>query len=142
MSDAADGHGLLFGTHSLIFDEDGRLGDCDLTALEPDCRALTGFLTEGLYVPQAGEALVGGWEQFVPGSPQPWALREHSRRFCSFCEHIARMEGVKMLGLTGGYAAVALEDEGILDRIAEIFAAKTAGRCRVLRAGAAAWEEL
>ena len=86
-----------------------------------------------MYQPQRSQLLVGGYEHIIAGASQPWAIREHSRKFCSFCEHIARMEGVKLLGLTGGYAVVEVENDCILEKICNIFKAKTGGMCQVLR---------
>ena len=83
---------------------------------------------------------MGGFELLIAGSTQPWTIREFSRKFCSFCEHIARMNGVKAFGLTGGYAVIKLENEDILSDIENVYNAKTGGICRVLRHSAAELE--
>lgn len=141
MSDAFERYGLPFGTHALIWDADGRLSDSDARPLGFDYRNILDFLESGMYQPSENEVLIGGYEQIITGAAQPWAIREHSRKFCSFCEHIARMTGVKLKGLTGGYVVAELENDAIIEKISEIYNAKTGGICRILRYGAAGQEE-
>jgi len=141
MSDAFERFGLPFGTHCIIWDADGRLTDADAAPLGYDYRLICDFLAENMYAPAENEILVGGFEQLITGASQPWAIREHSRKFCSFCEHIARMEGVTLKGLTGGYVVAEIADESVLDKIREIYTAKTGGICRVLYGGRAEREE-
>ncbi len=138
MSGHTEQYGIPFGTHALLWDGDGRLEGTEAQHIGFDYRDVLSFMTKGLYRPEEGELLLGGYEQLAAGSTQPWALREHSRKFCSFCEHIGRMDGVKLLGLTGGYAVVRLENEDMLDEIKNIYNAKTGGLCRVLRPDEAA----
>ena len=132
MSGVTEQYGVPFGTHTLLWDGDGRLEDTAALRLGFDYRDIAAFLTRDLYSPAKGELLMGGFEQLIAGGTQPWTIREHSRKFCSFCEHIARMDGVKVLGLTGGYAVVRLENEDILDELFDIYNAKTGGICRII----------
>jgi len=143
MSDAFERFGLPFGTHSLVWDADGRLDGTDAIPLDYDYRQITGFLSDGMYEPKENELLIGGFEHIVSGTVQPWAIREHSRKFCSFCEHIARMEGVTLKGLTGGYVVAEVDNASTLEKVCDIFNAKTSGVCiyRGLRNGAAELEE-
>ncbi len=140
MSGETEQYGVPFGTHSLLWDGDGRLEGSGAVRLGFDYRDVHRFLVSGLYIPGEDELLVGGFELLIAGSTQPWTIREFSRKFCSFCEHIARMSGVKVLGLTGGYAVISLENEDVLSEIENIYNAKTGGICRVLRRGAAELE--
>ncbi len=133
MSDAFERFGLPFGTHSIIWDADGRFEDRhDVCALGYDYGKIASFLSEGLYQPHGDELLIGGFERLIAGACQPWAIREHARKFCSFCEHIARMDGVTLKGLTGGYVVAEVSDD-TLGKIREIYSAKTGGMCRVER---------
>jgi len=141
MSDAFERFGLPFGTHCIIWDADGRLTDADAAPLGYDYRLICDFLAENMYAPAENEILVGGFELLIAGATMPWTIREFSRKFCSFCEHIGRMNGVKVLGVTGGYAVITLENVDILPEIENIYNAKTGGICRVLRPGAAELEE-
>ncbi|MBE6760045.1 MAG: hypothetical protein E7554_08150 [Ruminococcaceae bacterium] len=141
MSCWTEQYGVPFGTHTLLWDGDGRLEDSSARKLGFDYRDILGFLRSGLYRPAEGEILVGGFELLIAGATMPWTIREFSRKFCSFCEHIGRMNGVKVLGVTGGYAVITLENVDILPEIENIYNAKTGGICRVLRPGAAELEE-
>lgn len=142
MSDAFERFGLPFGTHSIIWDSDGRLADSGVQPLGFDYRRIVDFLGRGMYEPAENELLIGGFEQVIAGVTQPWAIRECSRKFCSFCEHIARMDGVKLKGLTGGYVVAEVSDSAVLEKICEIYNAKTGGICRVLQNRAAKLEEV
>lgn len=141
MTAETEPYSILFGTHSLLWDGDGRLEDSEAAEIGFDYRDILNFLTKDLYLPKEDELLLGGFEQLIAGSTQPWAIREFSRKFCSFCEHIARMDGVKVFGLTGGYAVAKVDNDEILAQIQEIYNAKTGGICRVLRSNAADLEE-
>lgn len=133
MSDAFERFGLPFGTHSIIWDPDGRFeGRHDVCALGYDYGQIVYFLSEGMYQPKDNELLIGGFEQLIAGAGQPWAIREYSRKFCSFCEHIARMEGVRLKGLTGGYVVAEVSEGETLKEIRKIYSAKTGGICRVI----------
>lgn len=140
MSGETEQYGVPFGTHTLLWDGDGRLDGTDAQKLGFDYRDILAFLSKRLYRAAENELLVGGFEMLIAGATQPWTIREFSRKFCSFCEHIARMNGVKVLGLTGGYAVIRLENEGILSEIENVYNAKTGGICRVLRHDAAELE--
>lgn len=142
MSDAFERFGLPFGTHTLLWDGDGRLEGTDAKPIGFDFCAINGFLMRDLYQPVGEELLIGGYELVISGALQPWALREHSRKFCSFCEHIARMDVVKLKGLTGGYVVAEVSGDDTLEKVKDIFNAKTGGICRVLRSGAADLEEI
>ena len=137
MTSDSEPYSILFGTHSLLWDVDGRLEETDARPLGFDYRRIREFLANDLYQPMPGEYLLGGFEELICGATQPWAIREHSRKFCSFCEHIARMSGVNVLGLTGGYVVIHPDSENILEQLKEIYNAKTGGICRVLRGKAA-----
>jgi len=141
MSGITGQYGVPFGTHALLWDGDGRLEGTAARRLGFDYRDIRRFLVSGLYRPAENELLAGGFERLIAGCTQPWTIREFSRKFCSFCEHIARMDGAKLLGLTGGYAVIQLDCEELLTEIEEIYNAKTGGICRVLRPGAAELEE-
>ncbi len=142
MSGHTEPYGVPFGTHTVLWVGDGRLADTEAESIGFDFRRLKAFLSSGLYEPAEDELLLGGFEYLAEGAVQPWTLRELSRKFCSFCEHIGRMEGVAVLGLTGGYAAVRLDNEELLETIGGIYNSKTGGVCRVLRSGAAEPEEI
>jgi|GEM_PF-2431629 len=142
MSGVTEQYGIPFGTHALLWDGDGRLKESDVQSVGFDYRRILEFLSYGLYEPKEGELLVGGYELLVSGATQPWTLREYSRKFCSFCEHIGRMDGVKMLGLTGGYAVIRLENAEMLEEIKNIYNAKTGGVCQVISRGKAEAEEV
>jgi len=132
MNGESEPYTIIFGTHSLLWDCDGRLDGTEARPIGFDYRDIRRFLSDQIYIPNDDELLLGGFGELISGATQPWAIREFSRKFCSFCEHIARMGGVKVLGLTGGYVVVRLENEDILDQLKEIYNAKTGGICRVL----------
>lgn len=124
----------LLGTHAVLWDVGRFLSGaddcCEYTELAPDYREISDFLAEGLLAPPEGCVLLGGFGELITGSVRPWSIREHSRKFCSFCEHISRMDGVKSYGLTGGYLCASIEPPAKLCEIERIYNAKTSGVCR------------
>ncbi|MBQ9993374.1 MAG: hypothetical protein IJP17_01515 [Clostridia bacterium] len=131
--------GYFFGSHALLWDvgEDmlrrciGNTDDVTVCTMACDAREIEHFLREGICQPSAGEHLIGGFEALLTGTVRPWAVREHARRFCSLSEHIARMKGLSVLGITGGCIMFSAEEGTDISALPALYTAKTGGVCRI-----------
>lgn len=71
---------------------------------------------------------LGGFHPLTSGTVTPWGVREYSRRFCSFCEHISRMNGVEVVSLNAGYICVKdTVSQKLLRELKKLYEAKTGG---------------
>lgn len=134
----------FFGSHALLWDIDIQLvNDCiaavcgndtqrpELVEIEFNASEIADFFGEP-YVLENG-LYVGGFASLLTGKIRPWAIREHARGFCSFAEHIARMSGFSVHGLTADYIAVRCEHEPDEAELKRLFAAKTGGILKIKR---------
>ncbi|MBE6752809.1 MAG: hypothetical protein E7559_00395 [Ruminococcaceae bacterium] len=141
------GSTAMFGTHALLWGFDERaLAEAAVEAcqgrtallrpraclLDNDMRDIAAFFSEGVHTPAEGEVLVGGLASLLAGSVRPWAIREQSRRFCSFCEHLARTKGVQPVALCGDKLLIKSEEDS-LAAVEELYAAKTGGAMEAVR---------
>ena len=137
----------FFGSHSLLWQvEPERLLNCEaelfpdkpgifkLQNLELSAQSIKNFFADG-EAENENYILAGGFSELISGSLRPWAIREHSRHFCSFAEHISRLEGYTLCGLAGG--CIALSAKGIKENyeteLAEIYSAKTGGIIKIIK---------
>lgn len=134
----------FFGSHVLLWDIDTQLiNDCvsevcgnddnlpEILELELNSSEITGFFGE----PHTFEnrISVGGFSSLLTGKITPWSIREHARGFCSFTEHIARMAGYNVHGLSADYIAVRCEHDPDETELKRLFAAKTGGILKIKR---------
>ena len=130
LSEDGDAGQYFFGTHSLLWniapETVEELLDTDLPheTVQVGCSAadITEFLDISGF--DCGEMLLGSFDELLIGSVRPWSIREQSRKFCSFAEHIARMKGCSVHGTVGGYLAVSAENTG-REEFARLYEAKT-----------------
>lgn len=134
----------FFGSHALLWDADMHLiNDCisavcgnehhppEIVELELNASDIAEFFGE--LSAAEGRISVGGFSSLLTGKIRPWAIREHARGFCSFTEHIARMSGYSVHGLSADYIAVSCEHEPDEAELKRLFAAKTGGILRIKR---------
>lgn len=135
-----NGYPILFGQKTLLWNVDiasiekavesaafslGRYIEYSAQPVECSAAAVEKFLVKPQ--PQEGTISIGGFHRLVAGVVTPWGIREHSRRFCSFCEHISRQEGVEVIALNAGYISIKAVDTRLLRDLKKLYEAKTGG---------------
>ena len=135
---------FFFGSHLLLWDIDTQLiNECvstvcsndykppEIVELGLDASEIAEFFGEPFVFED--KMCVGGFSSLLTGKIRPWAIREHARGFGSFTEHIARMSGFSVHGLTADYISVRCEHEPDEAELKRLFAAKTGGILKVKR---------
>lgn len=137
---SAESEDCFFGSHALLWSvSPERLKQCahtacgedmswlglEITEIELTAPAIATFLAAA-DVPESGIE-TGSYAALLSGNVRTWSLREHSRGFCSFAEHIARMNGYGVYGYCGG--RLLIETENSLDEklLTELYCSKTGG---------------
>ena len=125
-----EGGDCFFGTHALLWNVDEQLlescfGDAapQVVTLEWSASSVTDFLK--INDNNENAMMLGAFDELLLGSVRPWSVREQSRKFCSFAEHISRMKGCEVLGTAGGYLAVQSDEPLIKQQLAALYEAKT-----------------
>lgn len=133
LSEESGGEQSFFGTHSLLWNIDPEMPEKVLLRGVPgvpfEIEQLD-FSTERLMHffdikdRETDMMLFGAFDELLVGSIRPWSIREQARKFCSFAEHISRMNGCKVCGTVGAYLGVRAENMQPGD-FAPLYEAKT-----------------
>lgn len=135
-----EGYPVLFGQKSVIWDvpekslrravdaAERALGkEIEYTAVPLECcsRDIEKYLSRPDDEPET--VSLGGFHKLTAATVTPWGIREHSRRFCSFCEHISRMKGIEVVSLNAGYISIKPVDANHIRELRKLYESKTGG---------------
>lgn len=108
----------MFGTHALLCDVPGDMIKdvlLEIAGEKAKAESINSVIERSLFLYRyqalpPGTVKLGSITSLAAGTFSAWAIRQHSRRLCSFAEHMTREGKYPVLGYSGDALIVEMDD--------------------------------